>query len=387
MRIKTEPPSRLAEHTPPPSPGASNSVSGSANTIDTDGIKDDVVVGTIRQLEKTGNRPHLVKELAAILCHNIAAVEKSANPANLISSRLTSYLNRTWPTISPCPLAKYQSTVHPRPLYYFLTTTPHQPIPDMNHVHESILAARRIISPSLSSAADDEDHKYSRHRHDMSPSPEVNLSSPELDDEEPSPDMTGSFNPRGSLPRDHPPTSTNLSHNRRADSPPLEREERDFKQTANALQELRRSSRDSSIVSKSPELDENYSVAMSIEYQQEESEESMALRHHQDAAALFANHDLSSSVSTIYEFSSPMLMPFDRSDAAQVGVVVGQDKMLAPPAWHAKPDKQHTSCDAMIVDHAVVAPQATDVWNSWADGELTSPENVEFDELECLFDF
>lgn len=71
IRIKAEPPSRLAEHTPPPSPGTDV-----VHKIDTDGIKDDVVVGTIRQLEKTGNRPHLVKELAAVLNHNIAAVEK-----------------------------------------------------------------------------------------------------------------------------------------------------------------------------------------------------------------------------------------------------------------------------------------------------------------------
>jgi hypothetical protein len=46
------------------------------HTIDTEGISDDVVVATIKQLEKTGNRPHLVKELAAVLCHCIGAVEK-----------------------------------------------------------------------------------------------------------------------------------------------------------------------------------------------------------------------------------------------------------------------------------------------------------------------
>jgi transcriptional regulator GlxA family with amidase domain len=71
LSIRTEPPSRLAEHTPPPSPGAQQ-----VHVVDTEGISDDVVVATIKQLEKTANRPHLVKELAAVLCHCIGAVEK-----------------------------------------------------------------------------------------------------------------------------------------------------------------------------------------------------------------------------------------------------------------------------------------------------------------------
>ena len=51
------------EHTPPPSP-----TDGTVATkIDTEGINDDIVVAVIEQLEKTGNRPHLVKELAAVL--------------------------------------------------------------------------------------------------------------------------------------------------------------------------------------------------------------------------------------------------------------------------------------------------------------------------------
>ena len=51
------------EHTPPPSP-----LDGEvAPKIDTEGINDDIVVAVIDQLEKTGNRPHLVKELAAVL--------------------------------------------------------------------------------------------------------------------------------------------------------------------------------------------------------------------------------------------------------------------------------------------------------------------------------
>lgn len=59
------------EHTPPPSPGASGD-----NKVDTEGVNDDIVVGVIEQLEKTGNRPHLMKELAAVLSTTNDAVLK-----------------------------------------------------------------------------------------------------------------------------------------------------------------------------------------------------------------------------------------------------------------------------------------------------------------------
>lgn len=62
---------RVAD-TPPPSPGAE---SGHAK-VDTQGIDDEIVVGVIEQLEKTGNRPHLLKELATVLSPIIPIVER-----------------------------------------------------------------------------------------------------------------------------------------------------------------------------------------------------------------------------------------------------------------------------------------------------------------------
>ena len=56
IRIKDEKPKRAVELSPPPSPGREG-----ANKVDTEGINDDIVIGAIQQLEKTGNRPHLVK--------------------------------------------------------------------------------------------------------------------------------------------------------------------------------------------------------------------------------------------------------------------------------------------------------------------------------------
>lgn len=53
----------VLEQTPPLSPADG----GVAPKVDLEGINDDIVAGVIEQLEKTANRPHLVKELAAVL--------------------------------------------------------------------------------------------------------------------------------------------------------------------------------------------------------------------------------------------------------------------------------------------------------------------------------
>lgn len=47
-----------------------------AREIDLDGINDEIVEGVIIQLQKTSNRPHLVKELANILSQSVKIVEQ-----------------------------------------------------------------------------------------------------------------------------------------------------------------------------------------------------------------------------------------------------------------------------------------------------------------------
>jgi hypothetical protein len=64
----------VAENTPPPSPGRGDNAG--PPKIDTEGIDDEIVVGVIQQLEKTGNRPHLLKELAAVLGTQLAIVQR-----------------------------------------------------------------------------------------------------------------------------------------------------------------------------------------------------------------------------------------------------------------------------------------------------------------------
>lgn len=65
------------ENTPPPSPEAEEAEECEVvrREIDLEGINDDIVEGVIVQLQKTGNRPHLVKELAAILSGSVKIVE------------------------------------------------------------------------------------------------------------------------------------------------------------------------------------------------------------------------------------------------------------------------------------------------------------------------
>lgn len=67
------------ENTPPPSPEAvTDDLEDEVQPreIDLEGIHDEIVEGVIIQLQKTGNRPHLVKELAAILSQNVRIVEQ-----------------------------------------------------------------------------------------------------------------------------------------------------------------------------------------------------------------------------------------------------------------------------------------------------------------------
>lgn len=230
------------EHTPPPSPEAEQFDHGRiARTIDFEAINDDIVEGVIVQLQQTANRPHLVKELAAVLSHSVKIVETSANPSAIISSRLAAYLKRPcWSALTPCPLAKELETVHPRRTYFYLTTCPHQAIPDpvASAAASNPYQHRSIISPSLSGASskDDDDR-----RRELSPSPEVDLSPDFGDDYDEDdtivtpPTPTGSFSGRNSLIVTNRPSGV-LTQNHRAASPPLQEDEIEFTTTAQGMQ-------------------------------------------------------------------------------------------------------------------------------------------------------
>lgn len=327
---------RVAD-TPPPSPGGA---SGQAK-VDTQGIDDEIVVGVIQQLEKTGNRPHLLKELALVLSPTIPIVESSANPAAIISSRLATYLKRTWTALSRCPLDKKLVGTHPKRVYYFLTTTPHQPIP-ADASSGAILP--RIVTPSLSSGASEEEDMDARARARMSPSPELDLSDY---------DESGSADPFSS--QAHPPTNANISHNRRAQSPPLEKEEREFTLTASFLQQERRrqeAERERS-ASLSAQPSQSSDVSMDDVAQSIEETEELAARKNSEAAAALFGHMASSSFD--FTIDSPAL----KSQTFHIE--------MPPPAF-----KSHE-----------VKLEIADIDWSWSD--MRSPENIELDELEEMF--
>ncbi|KHO01699.1 uncharacterized protein MAM_00700 [Metarhizium album ARSEF 1941] len=225
----------ITEQTPPPSPAAPPGVDMSdldvIRKVDLEGINDDIVEASIVQLQSTANRPHLIKELATVLTQTLSSVQQSANPCAIISSRLTSYMKRPcWTALAPCPLAKELETVHPRRTYFFLTTCPRQNLPDSSITQPIRLPA--VVTPSVSLTDDSGSDDADGRRRELSPSPEVDLSSPEFDDMEDDAGMP--ITPIGSF-KSH---SNRLRHGRdlRRDSPPLETDEREFTQTADILQ-------------------------------------------------------------------------------------------------------------------------------------------------------
>jgi len=304
--------------------------------VDTEGIDDTIVVAVIEQLEKTGNRPHLLRELATVLSSTIPIVESSASPTAIISSRITTYLRRNWTALSRCPLAKTVVGKNPKRIYIYLTTMPHQPIPDVG----SSGAVPRIISPSLSSAASSAEGDDAHSRNVRSPSPELDFSTP---DEE-GIDQFGSY-------RSHTSTAVNMTHSRRAQSPPLETEEQEFSQTVISLQQQRQSQEQerqkipSTSPSQSPDVTMD-DVPSSVE----ESEESAALNNSETAAALFGQDHVSG------------FKPFAPSSPALKSVI----SIEMPTSMHRFGEGKMTMDDQD--------------W-SWA---MQSPENVGLDELDDL---
>ncbi|KYK55148.1 mucin [Drechmeria coniospora] len=223
----------VVEHTPPPSPKPAASIemadAGVVPKIDLASINDDIVEASVVQLRSTANRPHLIKELATVLSQSLTSVQQSANPCAIISSRLTSFMKRPcWSSSKPCPLAKELETVHPRRTYFFLTTCPRQSLPDPG-IAQPATPAVAVVTPSVSLTDDSGSDDVESRRRILSPSPEIDLSAPEFDDAD---DMTMPMALVGSFKTRHLKHSRDMRH----DSPPLERDEREFTQTADVLQ-------------------------------------------------------------------------------------------------------------------------------------------------------
>ena len=218
---------------------------------------------------------------------------------------------------------------------------------------------------------EDVDGDEERKREALSPSPEIDLSAPELDsmgpgvddDFNPPTSAGSSFSSRSSLARDGSSGSSsetiNLAHNHRGASPPLEGDEREFTQTASSVRMRGISLGDSSIrLSKEAEtINANESNTMDLE----ETEEEKVERNNEAAAALFGGeHQQPVQEGLLRLMSSPMMNPISGSLGNEIRKEVVDVEM-----------------EAVI---SVLGDQGLgSTWN------IKKPENVDLDELDDLF--
>lgn len=188
----------------------------------------------------------------------------------------------------------------------------------------------------------------------MSPSPALELEEPALDFDEPS---ISSLSRSTSFPGSHLSSgipTPGLAQSR--SSPALERDEHEFTQTANALQQMRRESElKASLVIPEVKLELPSDIHILGE---DASEDSAALRILDDAETVFGQADTFFMRKSTYLMSSPMMNPQKESDGFR-----GKPIQFAPTL-------------APIVD-------SFDSGFAWA--ELKSPETVELAELDDLF--
>jgi hypothetical protein len=198
----------------------------------------------------------------------------------------------------------------------------------------------------------------------MSPSPEVDLSSAEFENEHGSASSIpgGSFPGRNSLPRDRPSYTA-----QRRSSPPLEREERDFKQTATALHEQAQARRSS--LKDMPMSGEKQSIAPS-DTNVTVSIEMADPDHRATTAELF---NLRLPAANHFELSSPMMKP--QSDL-RITTMISDQPADRKDEDHAMLDRSPNS------DHG----QTMDEEFAFSVENLQCPEDIQLDELEDMFD-
>jgi hypothetical protein len=142
-------------------------------------------------------------------------------------------------------------------------------------------------------------------------------------------------------------------------SPALERDEHEFTQTANALQQLRRQTAQNAKLTV-PEVKLELFPSEDPMTLEDESEESVALRNIEAADAVFGQSDTSLFMrKSMYLLSSPMMAP-----------------QKDPETVREKPSPLPLT----------LVPLEDKIESSFAWTELKSPETVELDELENLFE-
>lgn len=175
-----------------------------------------------------------------------------------------------------------------------------------------------------------------RSRDVRSPSPELDLS--DYDDAVSDPFSS----------QTHPPTGHNIAHNRRAQSPPLEKDEREFTQTASILQQRRRSQTAERERSASMSAQEASKPDVTMhDIPEIEDEESAARKNSEIAVALFGQME-HTKFEPNFGISSPVFKP-----------------SFATPMKGSETRIESVESD----------------W-TW---DATNPESIELDELDDLF--
>ena len=327
-------------------------------------------------------------QVGGMVCRTDETIRcSSANPQAIISSRLNAYLKRPWTALSPCPLAKTLIPTHPRRIYFYLTNQPHQPLPAFSSESPLPSNRRAVISPSLSSDDDQEGRK----RAALSPSPEVDLSSPEVEeaDEPVPPTPAGSLSGRSSLARDGTHPDAEVMSSRRAMSPPLEGDEREFTQTASVMQSKRSFSSDVSMV------DSNDGVHASIEGEaggqddEEGDEHTERQRHREAAAALFGQTAQGVPTMSSTGMSSPEVRPSPGLHVITNPRTMTVRVRATSTTKERKGGRGAVSSledDLMSMEIERGSPKGEDemLMNMGWEGDLRSPESVELEELDDL---
>lgn len=266
----------------------------------------------------------------------------SANPAALLSSRLSQYLKRQWTPLSPCPLEKELIPVHPRKVFFFLTTQKRGQLPEnSDDILPPTLADLKRLTPSISdpSVAGDDSDAEMRGR---SPSPEVELFMPDLEDDIgiPTPPTPGEpFSGRSSLNPDGSPDVRSRRSNR-APSPALEADEKGFTETAQAVR-----ARGMSLQAPQPSVEVDHSAIL-------EAQETPEQQQNRDHSLLFNTSRL--------------------SEQQQQHMMLGSSPVIpAKPASMAKAPALLNLDDVEMYD---------------ASDNLVSPEMIDIDELDSMFD-
>ena len=186
----------------------------------------------------------------------------------------------------------------------------------------------------------------------LSPSPEIDLSSPELDDDLPmGPPTPGeSFSGRSSLTRDG--TVDRRTPRHRAPTPPLEADEKGFTETATAVRACRKSLHE-------PALAASVEAADEQDMEDEPAEETPEMTRRKDQELgyeLFGHNRMELSVpDQRVPAGSPLMQP------------------------------RHLSGPETAMKKIDLGGQQEDIAMGEGSWELDSPENVELDELDGMF--